>query len=180
MCFLSTEILTTDPNVQKIIVDKHNAVRGSVIPTATNMIKIGWSTEAAANAEQWAKTCSMNHSPPKERTISKGSCGENLFMSSNAVPWDSAIQKWEDEKKDYVFGKDPQNGKVVGHYTQLVWASSNQVGCAVTYCPKSPYKYFYVCQYCPPGNYKNTNPYTPGDPCSSCPKSCEKNLCTHL
>ncbi|XP_039604047.1 cysteine-rich venom protein TEL1-like [Polypterus senegalus] len=175
-----SKILTTDPNVQKTIVDKHNAVRGSVHPTAANMLKMKWNTEAAANAERWARTCSMNHSPSEQRRISKDSCGENLYMSSNERPWESAIQGWEDEKKDYVFGEPPKTGKVVGHYTQLVWASSNQVGCAVAHCPSSQFKYFYVCQYCPPGNFIKSNPYTLGASCSSCPKSCEKNLCTHL
>ncbi|XP_039604053.1 cysteine-rich venom protein-like [Polypterus senegalus] len=174
---LQSKILTTYP---KVIVDMHNAARRSVNPTAANMLKMEWNTEAAANAERWARTCSMNHSPSEQRTISRGNCGENLYMSSNDRPWESAIQAWENEKKDYVFGQNPQYGKVVGHYTQMIWASSNQVGCAVANCPSSYYKYFYVCHYCPPGNYINTNPYTPGAPCSACPTACEKNLCTHL
>uniref|UniRef100_A0A8C4RPS1 SCP domain-containing protein n=1 Tax=Erpetoichthys calabaricus TaxID=27687 RepID=A0A8C4RPS1_ERPCA len=127
MCFLSPEILTTDPNVQKTIVDKHNAVRELVLPTAANMVKMGWSTEAAANAEKRANTCEMNHSLPKERTI-KGNCGENVYMSPNAVPWDSAIQKWEDEIKDYAFGKDPQDvGKDAGHYTEVSFIYHSRV-----------------------------------------------------
>lgn len=33
---------------------------------------------------------------------------------------------------------------------QVVWYNSNQIGCAMAYCPNSTYKYFYVCHYCPP------------------------------
>ena len=33
---------------------------------------------------------------------------------------------------------------------QVVWYRSNKIGCAMAYCPNSQYKYFYVCQYCPP------------------------------
>lgn len=33
---------------------------------------------------------------------------------------------------------------------QLVWYNSYQVGCAVAYCPRNQYNYFYVCHYCPP------------------------------
>ncbi|XP_039604049.1 cysteine-rich venom protein Cau1-like [Polypterus senegalus] len=76
------------------------------------------------------------------------------------------------------FRKAPKNDKLVGHYTQMIWASSGFVGCAGAYYPNSPYKYFYVCHYCPVGNI-NTDLYTSGAPCSSCPKACEKNLCTH-
>ncbi|XP_028654710.2 cysteine-rich venom protein-like [Erpetoichthys calabaricus] len=119
MCFLSPEILTTDPNVQKTIVDKHNAVRELVLPTATNMVKMEWNTEAAANAEKRATACAKIPSLQNERTISECSCGENVFQSSNERQWDSAIQEWENEKQHFEFGKPPKNGKVAGHYTQV-------------------------------------------------------------
>jgi len=40
-----------------------------------------------------------------------------------------------------------------GHFTQVVWKSSTQVGCAVAGPSKSGW--FYVgCNYTPPGNYQ--------------------------
>lgn len=44
-----------------------------------------------------------------------------------------------------------------GHYTQIVWASTTSVGCAVQYCEAgtldSEYPgYFSVCNYWPAGN----------------------------
>uniref|UniRef100_A0A3Q2DQD9 Cysteine rich secretory protein 3 n=1 Tax=Cyprinodon variegatus TaxID=28743 RepID=A0A3Q2DQD9_CYPVA len=134
---------------QTEIVNKHNTLRRGVNPTASNMMKMSWNKEAAANAQAWAATCSMQHSSSSSREITSG-CGENLYMSSSKNTWSNAIQTWYNEVKDYRYGVGSTNGGVVGHYTQVVWAKSNQVGCAMAYCPNSKYKYFYVCHYCPP------------------------------
>ncbi|XP_033991392.1 cysteine-rich venom protein TEL1-like [Trematomus bernacchii] len=128
---------------------KHNDLRRNVQPTASNMLEMSWSSEAAANTQKWANTCSMNHSPDRSRVITSSGCGENLYMSSSQDPWSNAIQDWYDEVQNWRYGVG-SNGRVVGHYTQVVWYRSNKVGCGVAYCPNSQYKYFYVCQYCPP------------------------------
>uniref|UniRef100_A0A671VPG8 Cysteine rich secretory protein 3 n=1 Tax=Sparus aurata TaxID=8175 RepID=A0A671VPG8_SPAAU len=109
-----------------------------------------WSNEAAANAQKWANTCSMNHSPASSRTISTSGCGENLYISSFKNTWSNVIQAWYDEVADFQYGVGSTNGGVVGHYTQVVWYRSNLVGCALARCPNAQYEYFYVCQYCPP------------------------------
>uniref|UniRef100_A0A674NU13 ShKT domain-containing protein n=1 Tax=Takifugu rubripes TaxID=31033 RepID=A0A674NU13_TAKRU len=126
------------------IVNKHNALRRSVQPSASNMLHMSWNSEAADNAQKWANTCSMKHSPDTS------GCGENLYMSSQKNSWSDAIQLWYDEVKDWRYGVGSVNGDVVGHFTQVVWHRSNQVGCALAHCPNSKYKYFYVCHYCPP------------------------------
>ncbi|CAN9507889.1 unnamed protein product [Ophioblennius macclurei] len=162
---------------QKEIVDKHNTHRRAVNPTARNMKKMSWNSEAAANAERWAKTCSMKHSSSGDRTISSSGCGENLYMSSHNNSWSNAIQAWYNEVKDWRYGQGSVNGGVVGHFTQVVWYSSRYLGCAKAYCPNSTYKYFYVCQYCPPGNYGYTHPYTSGPSCADCTSSCDNKLC---
>ncbi|XP_016068137.1 PREDICTED: cysteine-rich secretory protein 3-like [Miniopterus natalensis] len=149
-------------------------------PSASNMLKMTWSDEAARNAESWANMCTMTHSPSAKRHISSTGCGENLFMSSNPRSWSDAIQSLYDEVKDfkYGFGSTRPNA-VTGHYTQLVWATSHQLGCALAHCPRSIYKYFYVCQYCPSGNVLNTikTPYKKGKPCEDCPHHCDNGLC---
>uniref|UniRef100_A0A8D3E0B1 SCP domain-containing protein n=1 Tax=Scophthalmus maximus TaxID=52904 RepID=A0A8D3E0B1_SCOMX len=154
------------------IVNKHNDLRRSVQPTASNMLQMSWNREAAANAQRWANTCSMNHSPDTS------GCGENLYMSSYQSSWSDAIQSWYDEVKDWRYGMGSVNGGVVGHYTQLVWYRSNQVGCAMASCPNAAYKYFYVCHYCPPGNYQYARPYKSGPPCGDCPNACDNKLCS--
>ncbi|XP_024147012.1 cysteine-rich venom protein TEL1 [Oryzias melastigma] len=172
---LKDEVAT--PYSSSEIVNKHNDLRRSVQLTASNMMKMKWNTEAEANAQKWANTCSMAHSPASSREISTSGCGENLYMSSFQNSWSNVVQAWYNEVKDFQYGVGSINGGVVGHYTQVVWYNSNQIGCAMAYCPNSTYKYFYVCHYCPPGNYQLSRPYKSGSSCADCPSACENKLC---
>ncbi|XP_060044715.1 cysteine-rich secretory protein 2 isoform X1 [Erinaceus europaeus] len=177
-----TALLTTQTEVQREIVNKHNELRKSVSPTASNMLKMGWSKEATENAQKWANQCTLGHSNPEDRRTSTN-CGENLYMSSDPSPWSQAIQSWYDESQNFVYGTGAKPASaVVGHYTQVVWYSSHLIGCGVAYCPRQEsLKYFYVCQYCPSGNNlsRKNNPYDKGAPCASCPANCEGGLCTN-
>ncbi|KHJ96002.1 hypothetical protein OESDEN_04044, partial [Oesophagostomum dentatum] len=50
-------------------------------------------------------------------------------------------------------------------FTQMVWARSTKVGCAVVNCNSST---FTVCRYSPAGNILNQQIYQVGKPCSMC------------
>ncbi|XP_068446822.1 serotriflin-like [Clinocottus analis] len=145
------------------------------------MLEMKWSPGIAANAQRWANTCSMKHSTDSSRAMSNVKCGENLKMSSHPNTWSNAVQDWYDEVKDFRFGVGSTNGNKVGHYTQVVWYRSNEVGCGVAYCPNSEYKYFYVCQYCPAGNIigRKSRPYKVGRSCAGCYNACRNKLCTN-
>ncbi|XP_077608956.1 cysteine-rich secretory protein 3-like [Crocuta crocuta] len=145
-----TDLSTTQIRVQQEIINKHNDLRRSVSPPASNMLKTEWNKKAAENAQNWANKCTLEHSHPEDRKTSTR-CGENLYMSSQPDSWSDAIQAWYDEYNDFIHGKGPKTpGAVVGHYTQVVWYSSYRIGCGVAYCPDQVYlKYYYVCQYCP-------------------------------
>nr|XP_017514917.1 cysteine-rich secretory protein 2-like isoform X4 [Manis javanica] len=177
-----TALLTNQTQVQREIVNKHNELRKSVSPPASNMLKMEWSGETTANAQRWANKCTLHHSNPEERKTST-KCGENLYMSSNPTAWPNAIQSWYDEGNNFIYGVGPTSpSDVVGHYTQVVWYSSYLVGCGIAYCPNQDrLKYYYVCQYCPAGNNvdKIHTPYQEGAPCTSCPDNCDNGLCTN-
>ncbi|XP_069832046.1 cysteine-rich venom protein-like [Dendropsophus ebraccatus] len=176
-------VSTDNPDVQKKIVNITNTYRSTVEPSASNMVEVSWDPAVAKNADWWAKQCKFEHSKPEARTTQEFQCGENLFMSSYLAGWDVAFKSFDDEKKDFTYGKGANyQGAVVGHYTQQVWNNCRAMGCAVAYCPNGPkYKYFYVCQYCPPGNYVNSmsTPYKSGPRCGDCPNNCRNNLCTN-
>ncbi|NWH21295.1 CRIS2 protein, partial [Grus americana] len=172
---------TSKANQQKLIVDKHNTLRRGVKPSASNMMKMEWCPLAAKNAKNWANKCTLRHSPANMRRTTE-QCGENLFMSSAPLSWSYVIQAWYNEEKDFQYGTGAKTqGGVVGHYTQLIWYNSYQIGCAVAYCPRSQFSYFYVCQYCPPGNnaMQIATPYKSGPKCADCPGHCDRGLCTN-
>uniref|UniRef100_A0A8C8RZF0 ShKT domain-containing protein n=1 Tax=Pelusios castaneus TaxID=367368 RepID=A0A8C8RZF0_9SAUR len=178
---LNLPSLSTDnPARQMEIVNKHNALRRGVMPTASNMLRMEWNPAAARNAQNWANRCILSHSPPGIRKTSN--CGENLFMSTAPRSWSDAIQAWYSEERDFQYGVGATRpGAAIGHYTQVVWYNSYRIGCAIAFCPQRFYKYFYVCHYCPPGNYPNLmkTPYKSGATCGDCPNACDRGLCTN-
>ncbi|KAM6138244.1 serotriflin-like [Phoenicopterus ruber ruber] len=167
---------------QKQILEQHNEIRRSVIPTARNMLKMVWSEKAAKNAQKWANTCGMKISPRDQRVINGVTCGENVLLSSHPRTWAEAIQVWYSQSSNfkYGFGATAKNVNVES-YTQLIWYNSYQVGCAVAYCPRNQFNYFYVCHYCPAGNnaMQIATPYKSGPKCADCPRHCDRGLCTN-
>ena len=84
--------------------------------------------------------------------------GENLYWSYNKSP-DSkmVVDAWGSEIKDYDYATNTCNpNKVCGHYTQVVWRDTKEVGCGVAYCGKEQ---VWVCNYSPPGNFVGQKPY---------------------
>ncbi|NXK71933.1 CRIS2 protein, partial [Amazona guildingii] len=172
---------TNRADQQNLIVNTHNTLRRGVKPTASNMLKMEWNAPAAKNAQNWANKCTLTHSPASMRKTSV-QCGENLFMSTGPFSWSDVIQSWYNEEENFEYGIGAKTqGAVIGHYTQLIWYNSYQVGCAVAYCPMNPFNYFYVCQYCPPGNnaMQIATPYRSGPKCAECPGHCDRGLCTN-
>lgn len=92
--------------------------------------------------------------------------GENLFVSTypNVTPYD-AVASWAAESKFYNYAKNTcATGKVCGHYTQVVWRDTRQVGCGSAVCGKVgntnlTNATLMVCNYAPAGNYVGERPY---------------------
>ena len=85
-------------------------------------------------AEKLAKQRALNHSKDSDRYLKgkKGEwVGENLFasFSSSTIIYNSGSMSdsWYSEIKDYNFDTGKSTG-VVGHFTQLVWKDSKEVG----------------------------------------------------
>ena len=91
----------------------------------------------------------MFHSDNSERP----GCGENLAMMSNAnmmATTNFATQAWYDEVTNPGYDFNNQGfASGTGHFTQLVWKGSTELGCGVS-------GMYVVCRYCNgPGNYNN-------------------------
>ncbi|XP_067938980.1 cysteine-rich secretory protein 2-like [Watersipora subatra] len=158
---------------QKLIVNKHNQLRA--LQSATNMQKMVWDDEIASIAQRWADNCDFNHD--KYRTIpGRFSLGQNLALGYRL--WDTAIQGWYDEVDVFTYGRESANVfSNVGHYTQIVWASSSKIGCGYSYCSNLNAD-FYVCNYGPAGNFDWWIPYEAGTACGACIDTCDDDkLC---
>ncbi|XP_056631198.1 cysteine-rich secretory protein 1-like [Diorhabda sublineata] len=174
--------------LQKKIVLYHNFFRSKVDPPPANMLRMKYHHGAAKSAQRWANACKfLIHDNVVGRSIQNyGSCGQNIFVATQKVPWLFAIDTWWSEKDLFKYGKR-NNLTTIGHYTQLVWANTHEVGCGVAKCVVKPDKtpfnantfYNYVCNYCPIGNFPGRlgRPYIKGTPCSLCKKRCQKKLC---
>ncbi|XP_010788071.1 glioma pathogenesis-related protein 1-like, partial [Notothenia coriiceps] len=99
-----------------------------------------WDEGLAITAAAWARNCLFEHNVDlkdvRRMHATFSSVGENLWAGFPASDFNvrSAIKSWVDEVHQYNFDENSCSG-VCGHYTQVVWASSYKVGCAVQLCP---------------------------------------------
>jgi pathogenesis-related protein 1 len=141
----------------KEFVDAHNDVRARVSPPSTPPLPaMTWSESLSDVASTWAAGCVFEHSTTPY--------GENLAVfSANDTSPREVVELWAAEVADYDYDANrcaPQ--KQCGHYTQVVWRDSSEVGCAATSCDSVVgfgRGRLFVCNYDPPGNYVGEQPY---------------------
>ncbi len=144
----------------------HNRVR-----SAHGLSSLSWSNRLANIAQDWADHLATNNSC-RMRHRSNNRYGENLYWHSAlrfssgkrevmSVSPNRVVKSWASEKQHYNLNRNRCNsGQICGHYTQLVWQSTRQVGCAMTVCPDKGQ--IWVCNYQPAGNIIGQRPYNPG------------------
>jgi uncharacterized protein YkwD len=150
----------------------HNEVRVQVSPSATPPLPlVEWNEELARVAQSYAERCIFEHNSERTKQYEAISgkndyVGENLYLSTAfSITPAEAVQSWASEAQDYNYSRNHcARGKVCGHYTQVVWGNSNEIGCGTAQCNNmaaSPYKRgsIVVCNYAPGGNYVGEKPY---------------------
>lgn len=134
----------------------HNQVRAAV-QTQTPLPPLTWSNDLAATAAAWVATCTNvdqytnihDHNPNR----SQGHpyyVGENIFASGGTATAQEAVQLWASEQSNFTYPSGC-NG-VCGHYTQIVWRTTLEVGCARGHCAGITFPSTIVCNYGPGGN----------------------------
>ncbi|XP_039277629.1 venom allergen 5-like [Nilaparvata lugens] len=168
------------------VIQAHNDYRATVAlrqlddqPPAQNMQEMTWDNKLAERAQYWADQCNFKHDENREKKT-----GQNLYIiyyggshAERQHNFTAAIKSWYDENQYYKYKKlqkgdsrDPRTQ--TGHYTQVVWANTNKVGCGFAsyyHTGKKQDQILYVCNYAPAGNYEGEYPYIKGEP------NCEGN-----
>ncbi len=129
---------------------EHNEARAAV-----GLPPLRWNhalmQEARAWAEDLAKRRAFHHSPDLLRVGQ----GENLWMGTREryAPW-QMIDGFLAERTAFRPGTFPDVSRTgkwsdVGHYTQIIWPETQEVGCATALNAKHE---VLVCRYWPAGN----------------------------
>jgi hypothetical protein len=135
----------------------HNAERARL-----GIAPLRWDANLAASAQRWADalaaTSRFEHAPENPREPQ----GENLWAGTKGyfAP-EAMVDAWVREKKHFRPGVFPHNsatGRVedVGHYTQVVWRATGEVGCARAASARED---ILVCRYAEACNYKGETPF---------------------
>jgi hypothetical protein len=117
------------------------------------MPALRWSPKLAAEAQAWANT--LVRRGVFEHSQQRGDAGENLWMGSAGYYYpEEMIGAFLDEKRDFRPGKFPNvsrsgNWHGVGHYSQIIWRDTREVGCALA---EGRGREVLVCRYWPAGN----------------------------
>ncbi|KAF2725428.1 PR-1-like protein [Polychaeton citri CBS 116435] len=107
-----------------------------------------WNDTLASFAKNHSGACIWEHT--KDLIY-----GENLALGYQSAA--SAIDAWGNEEKDYSYSNAVFT-ESTGHFTQLVWKHTAQVGCGAVDCSNDGENgakgWFFTCEYFPPGNYR--------------------------
>ena len=139
------------------ILSVHNKER-----MALGLEPLSWNPALVESAQEWADhlaaTGRFEHAPENRYSPE----GENLWAGTKGFYAPEArVDAWVREKKYFRQGLFPNNsttGRVgdVGHYTQLVWRATREVGCASATGARED---ILVCRYAEAGNYRGEQPF---------------------
>jgi hypothetical protein len=140
-----------DTLLRQTVLGAHNRARAQF-----GVAPMTWSEElvagATAHAQHMARTGIFGHDQTPGRRKKQG---ENLWRGQRGVfSYDVMIGVMVEEAKLFRPGAFPNissNGDwhSVAHYTQIIWPTTTEVGCAVASSATTDY---FVCRYAPTGN----------------------------
>ncbi|XP_052584788.1 C-type lectin domain family 18 member A-like isoform X1 [Peromyscus californicus insignis] len=162
-----------------LILSLHNRLRSQVQPPAANMQRMDWSESLARTAQARAALCGTSATPnvasaPRHTP----QVGWNVqLLPVGSATFAEVVNLWFAEGLQYRHGDaECAHNATCTHYTQLVWATSSQLGCGRHLCSVDQTAMeAFVCAYSPGGNWdvngKTIAPYKKGSWCSLCTAS---------
>jgi hypothetical protein len=184
----------TAPALWQPNLDAQNDVRANAQPAPNPALDpYCWKASVATTAQSWADGCTYAHNP-NLGMLGLGeniyACASSAGPPCLVEPITNSVTSWANEVDSYDYPSNTcsqrcqggSNGgtacsnmtecpggvcsNVCGHYTQIVWRSSANVGCGVKDCstgspfgPSFPNWTLVVCDYQPPGNVTGQHPY---------------------
>ncbi len=168
---LNANLVYADPLEADAMLLAHNEWRAK-----EGVAPMAWSMTLQDKASQWAahlqttNACGMKHSgagenlywaSPQKTANAKDAQGHWIWQNSlQAIKPADVVASWGSEKQWYNYATNQCNapaGKACGHYTQVVWRASTEVGCAKAVC--ADFSQVWVCNYAPAGNVVGQKPY---------------------
>ncbi|XP_067004814.2 venom allergen 5 [Anabrus simplex] len=150
---------------KNMIVDLHNKLRNKT-----------WDDGLAEVAQRWADQCNYGHDACRRDPRFKdviNQVGQNVAYDASCekkADWNVPMNMWYNEVSKFD-RNDVNNYRFlmpIGHYSQVVWAETNKVGCGFrTYTTGGSCRRYYVCNYGPTGNFSNSKVYLTGSPSSA-------------
>ncbi|KAF7284686.1 hypothetical protein GWI33_021699 [Rhynchophorus ferrugineus] len=150
----------------------------------SNMMALVWNEELAFTASCNLAACEGMKHDQCRGVPDYPAAGQNLWSTSFSGGGDckskaaSAVKLWYDEIKLITSADIKKKGTgwssdgVSGHFTQVVWAQTEAVGCALTELKKSGMTdCTLACNYGPSGNVLGGSMFIEGPPCSNCPEN---------
>jgi pathogenesis-related protein 1 len=130
------------------MVQAHNSIRNR-----SKLPPLVWSSKVAAVAQQWAEVLlarnEFTHRP-------KAEYGENLYEIRGAISSPAqVVSDWGSESRNYDYRTNSCRD-VCGHYTQIVWRDTRELGCGVA---RNARREVWVCDYNPSGNWVGRRPF---------------------
>ncbi|GAA3704731.1 hypothetical protein GCM10022268_12990 [Sphingomonas cynarae] len=136
--------------LQQAMLDAHRQARAQV-----GLPPLAWNDDLAAAARDHAAMLARMGTLRHADQPSIEEQGENLWAGTRgAYAYREMIAAWADEAAHFVNAPTPQFSRTgqwqdVGHYAQIVWRDTREVGCAMASDPREDYL---VCRYRPAGN----------------------------
>jgi len=156
-------LLPINGDVKARIVALHNKYRAEV-----GSPPVKWSDAVQKSSEGWALHLAEDEGLRMVHAGSKSPYGENLSGGPGVWSTDKdaytalgfAVMSFGNEKKYYknVPVDVDSNFYKYGHYTQIIWRTTREIGCAIGKRKDIP-GYIVVCRYNPSGNMVGEKPY---------------------
>nr|AEP82913.1 venom allergen/ancylostoma secreted protein-like 1 isoform 3 [Heligmosomoides bakeri] len=153
---------------------------GNYLPSSSNMQYMRYNCPLEATAIQIAATC-PTPLIQSGRLIGQVPIGTYTFTTATQEIIKSlwkVVRQVNGPGMKVTF-KAQHVGTPIASFTQMAWAATRKLGCAVARCPTA---YVAVCNYEPIGNIVGQQIYTPGTPCTACTAgstcTASQGLCT--